>query len=186
MILAKQYKEKVEELEKLESQITNEKEHCENEKNLLRRRIVELERALEVAQIHGSQPSTITGPTTNELQYGSTIPESSSKAHEISKTQLEKQIVDLQEANEAMAFIETNLRTQIASLSKDIQAKEVREDELSTQVSKSREQLQAKCAQEQVLFSQVATLTQQRDAAVEETTGVKKQLEEAMSKGEKQ
>jgi chromosome segregation ATPase len=184
MILAKQYKEKVEELEKLESQITNEKEHCENEKNLLRRRIVELERALEVAQIHGSQPSTITGPTTNELQYGSTIPESSSKAHEISKTQLEKQIVDLQEANEAMAFIETNLRTQIASLSKDIQAKEVREDELSTQVSKSREQLQAKCAQEQVLFSQVATLTQQRDAAVEETTGVKKQLEEAMSKGE--
>lgn len=184
MILAKQYKEKVEELEKLESQITNEKEHCENEKNLLRRRIVELERALEVAQIHGSQPSTITGPTTNELQYGSTIPESSSKAHEISKTQLEKQIVDLQEANEAMAFIETNLRTQIASLSKDIQAKEVREDELSTQASKSREQLQAKCAQEQVLFSQVATLTQQRDAAVEETTGVKKQLEEAMSKGE--
>jgi chromosome segregation ATPase len=184
MILAKQYKEKVEELEKLESQITNEKEHCENEKNLLRRRIVELERALEVAQIHGSQPSTITGPTTNELQYGSTIPESSSKAHEISKTQLEKQIVDLQEANEAMAFIETNLRTQIASLSKDIQTKEVREHELSTQASKSREQLQAKCAQEQVLFSQVATLTQQRDAAVEETTGVKKQLEEAMSKGE--
>lgn len=184
MILAKQYKEKVEELEKLESQITNEKEHCENEKNLLRRRIVELERALEVAQIHGSQPSTVTGPTTKELQYGSTIPESSSKAHEISKTQLEKQIVDLQEANEAMAFIETNLRTQIASLSKDIQAKEVREDELSTQASKSREQLQAKCAQEQVLFSQVATLTQQRDAAVEETTGVKKQLEEAMCKGE--
>ncbi|KAH8631552.1 hypothetical protein IG631_13235 [Alternaria alternata] len=184
MILAKQYKEKVEELEKLESQITNEKEHCENEKNLLRRRIVELERVLEVAQIHGSQPSTVTGPTTNELQYGSTIPESSSKAHEISKTQLKKQIVDLQEANEAMAFVETNLRTQIASLSKDIQTKEVREDELSTQVSKSREQLQAKCAQEQVLFSQVATLTQQRDAAVEETTGVKKQLEEAMSKGE--
>lgn len=184
MILAKQYKEKVEELEKLESQIINEKDHCENEKNPLRRRIVELERALEVAQIHGSQPSTVTGPTTNELQYGSTIPESSSKAHEISKTQLEKQIVDLQEANEAMAFIETNLRTQIASLSKDIQAKEVREDELSTQASKSREQLQAKCAQEQVLFSQVATLTQQRDAAVEETTGVKKQLEEAMSKGE--
>ncbi|CAI9631464.1 unnamed protein product [Alternaria burnsii] len=184
MILAKQYKEKVEELEKLENRIANEKEHCENEKNLLRRQIVELERALEVAEMHGSQSSTVTGPTTDELQHESTIPESSSKAHEISKTQLEKQIVDLQEANEAMVFVETDLRTQIASLSKDIQTKEVREDELSIQISKSREQLQAKCAQEQVLFSQVATLTQQRDAAVEETTGVKKQLEEAMSKGE--
>ncbi|CAN9377651.1 unnamed protein product [Alternaria alternata] len=184
VILAKQYKEKVEELEKLESQIANEKDHRENEKNLLRRRIVELERAFEVAQMHGSQSSAVTGPTANELQYGSTIPESSSKAYEISKTQLKKQIVDLQEANEAMIFVETDLRIQIASLSKDIQTKEVREDELSTQISKSREQLQAKCAQEQVLFSQVATLTQQRDAAVEETTGVKKQLEEAMSKGE--
>ncbi|CAN9352124.1 unnamed protein product [Alternaria sp. RS040] len=184
MILAKQYKEKVEELEKLENQIANEKGHCENGKNLLRRQIVELERALEVAEMYGSQSSTVTGPTTDELQHESTIPESSSKAHEISKTQLEKQIVDLQEANEAMVFVETDLRTQIASLSKDIQTKEVREDELSTQISKSREQLQAKCAQEQVLFSQVATLTQQRDAAVEETTGVKKQLEEAMSKGE--
>ncbi|KAG9195587.1 hypothetical protein G6011_00708 [Alternaria panax] len=169
--LSKLYQDALAKQETLENQNAEDEKHCTNEKNLLRQRVAELEKILkEAAQKHDSQSYVVTGPLTDELQPGSTTPESSSRANEAFHEQLKKQVVDL--------------RAQVASLSKDVQVKEVKEGELSTQISTSRAQLEAKLAQEQAVSTQVATLVQQRDTTMEENTDVKKQLEEAISKGE--
>ncbi|KAL1795883.1 hypothetical protein ACET3X_006107 [Alternaria dauci] len=184
VVLAQQHREKVGELEELKARLANDKERCENEKSLLRQQIIELEKSPEeVTQVHGSQSSTVASPGTNELQFGSTASESSSKANETSYAQLEKQLVDSKNSYEAMVSVETDLRAQVDSLSKVIQAKEAREHELLNQISTSKEELEAKLAHAQGLSKQVATATLQRSTALEETTKFKKQLEEAISEG---
>jgi hypothetical protein len=84
--LAKQLRQVMDELKRLKDQKADDKQTCESEKNQLRRRIIELEKALEAAgRKHDSQSSAETNATATDLKFGAVETELRNKIASLSK-----------------------------------------------------------------------------------------------------